>query len=68
MNFPRLKDLREDHNLRQSDVAAILYCNRQTYSRYESGKRELPFSYAIILADYYNVSLDSLAGRTNKKS
>ena len=58
----RLKALREDHDLTQTDVAKILGTTYQYYSTYEAGKRELPFSRAIELARYYNVSLDYLAG------
>lgn len=66
MFFKRLKDLRIDHDLTQEDVANILHCQREVYRRYEKGIRELPISYAITLADYYNVSLDYLTGRSNK--
>lgn len=61
----RLKDLREDRDLTQADVAKVLNTTYQYYSTYESGKRELPFSRAIILARFYNVSLDYLAGITS---
>ena len=66
--FQRLEDLRIDANLTQSQVAQILNCQREVYRRYEKGIRELPFSYAIILAKYYSVSLDYIAGLTNKKN
>lgn len=66
MFFKRLKDLRIDHDLTQEDVANILHCQREVYRRYEKGIRELPISYAITLADYYNVSLDYLTGRSDK--
>lgn len=58
----RLKSLREDGDLTQSDVAKVLGTTYQYYSTYESGKREMPFSRAIKLAKFYNVSLDYLAG------
>ena len=64
----RIRDLRIDHDLTQQQVADILHCQREVYRRYEKGIRELPLSYAIILADYYQVSLDYLAGRTNALS
>lgn len=64
MNIRRMKDLRTDHDLTQQQVADILHCRRDVYARYECGMRELPLSYAIILADYYNVTLDYLVGRT----
>lgn len=60
--YQRLKDLREDHDKRQYDVAMILDITQQQYQLYESGKRELPMHLFIILARYYNVSLDYLAG------
>ena len=65
--FQRLEDLRVDHNLTQSQVAQILNCQREVYRRYEKGVRELPLSYAIILAKYYRVSLDYLVGLSNQK-
>ena len=58
----RLRALREDQDLTQNDIAKILGTTYQYYSTYEAGKRELPFSRAIALAKYYNVSLDYLAG------
>ena len=67
MQFVRLKDLREDNDLKQSDIAQILNMSQQQYSLYETGKRELPMSMFIILAKIYNVSLDYMAGLTNKK-
>ena len=66
MFFKRLENLRIDHDLTQEDVANILHCQREVYRRYEKGIRELPISYAIVLADYYNVSLDYLTGRSDK--
>ena len=58
----RLRDLREDRDLRQETVADILGITRQQYQLYESGKRELPMHHFISLARYYNISLDYLAG------
>ena len=63
MYIKKLKDLRIDHDLTQQEVAEILNCQREVYRRYEKGIRELPLSYAVILADYYHVSLDYLVGR-----
>lgn len=63
MYIKRLEDLRIDHDLTQQEVAEILNCKREVYRRYEKGIRELPLSYAIILADYYKVSLDYLVDR-----
>ncbi|MGN0341362.1 MAG: helix-turn-helix domain-containing protein [Roseburia sp.] len=67
MYFQRLTDLRQDHDLTQQDVADILHCKREVYRRYEKGIREIPVSYAIILAQYYQVSLDYLLGLSNKR-
>ena len=67
MYLKRLEDLRIDHDLTQQDIADILFCKREVYRRYEKGIRELPLSYAIKLSEYYNVSLDYLVGRSNKK-
>ena len=58
----RLKDLREDRDLSQGDVAKILGTSQSYYAQYENGKRDLPFSRAIMLAKFYNVSLDFIAG------
>lgn len=58
----RLKSLREDNDLTQTDVAKVLNTTYQYYSTYEAGKREMPLSRAIELAKFYNVSLDYLAG------
>ncbi len=66
--YQRLKDLREDMDLKQEDVGSLLDITRQQYQLYESGKREIPLHKMIILADYYNVSLDYMAGRTNNKN
>lgn len=62
-----LKELREDKQLNQSDLAEILNVSRQTISGYETGSIEPPFSTLIKLADIYNCSLDYLAGRTKEK-
>lgn len=66
--FQRLQDLREDNDLRQEDVANVLGITRQQYQLYESGKREIKFSQVIILAKYYKVSIDYIAGLTNDMS
>ena len=67
MYLKRIEDLRVDNDLTQQDVANILHCQREVYRRYEKGTRELPLSYAIILAKYYKVSLDYLVGLTDTK-
>jgi len=67
MAYSRIRDLREDNDLTQAQIAKIIHMHKTTYVRYESGEREIPLNIAILLAEYYNVSLDYLAGRTNKK-
>ena len=65
--YQRLRDLREDEDLTQKQVATLLHTTAQQYSLWERGDREIPFHNAIALAQYYRVSLDYLAGLTNKK-
>ncbi|MBQ3603095.1 MAG: helix-turn-helix transcriptional regulator [Clostridia bacterium] len=65
MCYQRLKDLREDHDLAQKEIADILGIDQRVYSNYETGKREIPTRLLIILADYYNTSTDYILGRTN---
>ena len=63
MVFQRLRDLREDHDLTQKEVAAVLGIDQRVYSNYETGKREIPVHHLIKLADYYHVTTDYLLGR-----
>lgn len=63
----RIRDLREDNDLKQKDVALYLMCDQSLYSKYERMERPLPLELADKLADYYNVSVDYLLGRTNVK-
>ena len=65
--YQRLRDLREDADKNQSEIARLLGMKRQQYARYESGVQEIPLHHIITLAQYYNVSLDYLAGLTDKK-
>ena len=60
--YQRLRDLREDQDKKQEEIALVLGITRQQDQLYESGKRELPMHHFVILAKYYNVSLDYLAG------
>lgn len=62
MYYPRLRDLREDHDLTQDELVQILQMHKTTYVNYEQGKREIPFSLVIRLAKLYNVSIDYIAG------
>ena len=61
----RIRDLREDRDLTQKEVAAWLHCDQSLYSKYERGERLLPLDLAVRLADYYGVSMDYLTGRTD---
>ena len=63
----RLKDLREDADLKQYAVAQHLGIQQTVYSRYERGERTIPLEHLVKLADLYNVSLDFLTGRTQRK-
>ncbi len=66
MYIPRLRDLREDHDLAQKQVAALLGIDQRVYSNYELGKRVLPLRHLLALAEYYRVSTDYLLGRTDE--
>lgn len=61
----RLRDMREDHDLMQKEVAAVLGIDQRVYSNYEIGKREIPTRLLTRLADYYGTSTDYLLGRTD---
>lgn len=67
MYFQRLKDLREDKDLFQKDIAKILGTTQQYYSEYESGKRTIPSEHVIKLAKFYKTSTDYIFGLTNIK-
>ncbi len=64
----RLRDLREDSDITQSELAAFLHIKQNTYSQYENGQRQVPLDVLISLARYYNTSLDYLVGITNIKN
>lgn len=63
--FTRVRDLREDHDLKQREVAAYLNCSQQVYSNYELGQRDLPTDILIRLSALYSVSVDYILGLTN---
>ncbi len=65
MYYPRLKDLREDNDLVQKEVAAFLGIDQRVYSNYETGKREIPTRFIVALADFYRTTTDYILGRTN---
>lgn len=59
--------MREDHDLKQKEIASYLLCDQSLYSKYERQERPLPLELADKLADFYGVSVDYLIGRTNEK-
>ncbi len=63
----RLRDLREDSDMSQAEMAKLLGCSQQTYSRYESHTTEIPWEQIIRLAEYYDTSVDYLLGITSQK-
>ena len=67
MFYQRLKDLREDMDMNQTKIANIIGTSQSYYAQYENGNRPLPFDRVVELANFYNVSLDYIAGRTNDK-
>ena len=67
MNIQRLKEIREDKDLYQKDIAKILNIPQQNYSRYELGIVSMPIEKYAILAKYYNTSIDYLIGLTNER-
>ena len=66
MRYQRLKDLREDKDIYQKEVAKLLNISQQYYSEYENGKRPIPVEYLIKLAKFYNTSIDYIVGLTNE--
>ncbi len=67
MHFSRLRDLREDAELKQTEVANLLKVGLSSYQRYERGELEITLSKGLELANHYKVSLDYITGRTNDK-
>lgn len=65
MYLKRLRELREDRDFNQKEIAAFLGMKQQQYSRYENGINEIPFEYVIQLAKFYNVSIDYIAELTD---
>lgn len=62
--YHRIRDLREDRDLKQRQLAEYLNCSQQVYSNYELGQRDIPTDVLIKLSEYYNVSVDYLLGLT----
>lgn len=66
--YRRIRDLREDNDLNQEDLAKLLHCTQACYSNYENGKRDIPTEVLDRLANFYDVSVDYIMGRTNIKT
>lgn len=64
--YPRLRDLREDRDMTQKQMGELLSCSQRVYSNYECGDVDIPTVTLIKLADFYNVSVDYILGRTDK--
>lgn len=62
----RIKEIREAHNYTQSEIAKILHCTQQTYSRYETGEIIIDANNIVLLANFYHTSVDYLLGLTNQ--
>lgn len=67
MKMLKIRDLREDHDLTQKQIANYLMCDQSLYSKYEREERPIPLAALIKLADFYKTSIDYLAGRTNQQ-
>lgn len=67
MIFPNIRNLREDNDKKQQELADYLNIKQTTYSKYELGKINIPIEVFIKLADYYDVSIDYITGRTNTR-
>ena len=65
MQFPRIRDLREDNDKKQIELATYLSVDQSTYSDYERGEVNIPIEQLIKIADFYDVSLDYLVGRSD---
>ena len=68
MKYERIRNLREDKDLTQTDIATYLHISQRTYSRYENDERAIPIEILSRLADYHQTSVDYLIGRTNIKT
>lgn len=66
MKFKRIKDLREDNDKFQKDIAQLLGISQQYYSEYEKGNRTIPINHLITLAKYYNTSIDYIVGLSDE--
>lgn len=66
-HYQRIRDLREDSDLKQRELAEILGCSQRVYSNYERGDLDIPTEVLIKLAQYYGVSVDYILGLTDNK-
>lgn len=67
MKFQHIQDLRTDADMSQKQLSEILHISQRSYSHYETGSRNIPVEMLIRLANYYDISVDYLVGRTDKK-
>lgn len=67
MIYRRIRELREDHDLTQTNIAQFLHITQRTYSHYETGSHSIPLELLCKIADYYQVSVDYLLKRTDEK-
>lgn len=67
MKYKRIRDLREDNDKLQKDIANILGISQQYYSEYENGNRPIPVQHLITLAKYYNTTIDYIVGLTDER-
>ena len=67
MIYKRIRDLREDKDLTQTEIARILNITQRTYSRYENDERQIPTEILSSLADFHHTSVDYLIGRTDQR-
>ncbi len=67
MIYRRIRDLREDRDMTQTELSRLLHVTQRAYSHYENGTRDIPLEILISIADFHNVSIDYLLNRTNDK-
>ena len=67
IHYIRIRDLREDNDLKQRELAEILFCSQRVYSNYERGDLDIPTEILIRLARFYNTSVDYILGLTDRK-
>ena len=67
LHYRRIRDLREDADLTQTKIAQVLHCSQRVYRNYERGDIVIPTDILIKLADFHNVSVDYILGRTDNK-